>query len=82
MLTAKKEYAHQPYKPTGGQEISTFMALHCDRCAHDCQHDSARYCELIPRAIFNPVNSPGHPKEWVRDADGMPTCTRFVKRDI
>lgn len=75
--------AGQQYEPSNGTEGEAFIGTWCERCARDKDmngtcHAEGRdpgdddWCPILV-ASFR-----GEAKEWVFDAEGMPTCTAFV----
>lgn len=75
------------YRPSNGTEGEYFMEAHCHQCIHerwihhpDTTGDDGK-CQIINLTMGYGVNDPEYPSEWIYDAKGQPTCTKWVKFD-
>lgn len=65
----------ESYRPSNGSEGDSFMARWCfDGCR---KHTESKPCRIMGRSLFNSINDPDYPKEWVYK-DGVPICTAYT----
>ena len=65
----------RPYRPSNGTEGDIFMSKFCFQCARDCEDNP---CQILGRILFNGINDPDYPKEFIEDERG-PRCTAFIQ---
>lgn len=75
------KYAGKPYRPSNGTEGVLFMSKFCYRCVHDLEYARTMEngCEILANTLVFDVDDKEYPKEWVRDSEGHPVCTKFEK---
>ena len=82
--TATPSLAGQPYRPGSGSEGVSFEDHMCGSCdRYRISKDDILDCTLDHlQAAFaaDDINDPTHPKAWVHDAEGRPTCTDWKTR--
>lgn len=71
--------AGELFRPSNGSSGEVFMSCWCDNCKHD--DGSWSQCDLIFLSMTYDTTDPEYPREWVYDANGAPTCTKFEKRE-
>jgi len=79
--------AGKPYQPSNGAEGELFMEQFCYRCKHDAkfQDDDDAWdagCTIIMLTMTFSPKDPEYPKEWIRNKDGVPVCTKFNPKAI
>ena len=81
MPTRYPEAAGEPYRPSNGMEGMMFMEQFCDRCVSDkaFREGTGDSCEIVCNTLVYDTEDPEYPKEWVRDSNGEPTCTKFAE---
>lgn len=75
----------KPYRPSCGTEGMAFDEQWCSRCKKDEKfrdtYDSAYGpddgCQILADTFVYEIDDPKYPKEWIYDADGVPSCTAF-----
>lgn len=79
-----KARAGQRYQPSNGTEGEAFIGAWCGRCERDKDQNGTAYvenrdpgdddwCPILTQSFVDDGS-----KEWVFDANGMPSCTGFV----
>lgn len=69
------------YRPANIKERNEFDAKWCDSCDRErgFRKNSSIYkcCSIPVKSIFNPIDSPDYPKEWIVGPNG-PACTAYI----
>ena len=71
------------YRPANGTEGMDFEERFCERCWRDRRYRATgdgSGCSILSRVFTMDPREKGYPKEWVYDADGLPTCTAFAEQ--
>lgn len=77
----------EKYRPSNGTEGEGFMSEHCHQCIHErwVHHPDTTgedgMCKIIIATMGLDMKDPDYPSEWTYDANGDPTCTKWVKFD-
>lgn len=71
--------AGELFRPSNGSSGEVFMSCWCDNCKHD--DGSRSLCDLIWLSMAFKTTAAEYPREWVYNANGAPTCTKFEKRE-
>lgn len=82
------EDAGKPYRPSNGTEGDLFDDSYCDNCKRESEYRSkplegipGQGCRILAAVLWNGVESPTYPKEWIYGEDGQPTCTAFEQKE-
>lgn len=70
------------YEPSNGTEGMIFTDKFCMQCLHcDPDPEGEKQCEILCATMCFSKKDKEYPREWIYDAEGNPTCTKWQKWD-
>lgn len=77
--------AGKSFYPSNGTEGMIFTDSFCDQCLHEkfthTQNENDASCNILMRTMVYSPKDTEYPREWIYNAEGWPTCTKWQKWD-